>query len=246
MQAKSDPTIITLTLPTDSSQGAMLIQRGTLAQLRPFTYLDMENVAEALTTALHDLEALSANPPVITETPPPIAPKPAQPAKPSEPMLSVTVGKKTVDIPARYLQVAHADQQPQALLIAGKLLESKLWDGSSPIFIADAIKTLKQIQHLDAKTLTLFTLTDFVQPGTDEPVTKTNAEATEDDTPDELKVGQTVRLSTDAVDTDGEAVPFDVGRVVEVDTSEDPPRVWLESDDGEQDVWVSLEQLQTE
>jgi hypothetical protein len=38
-------------------------------------------------------------------------------------------------------------------------------------------------------------------------------------------------------------VPFTVGRVVEVDESEDPPRLWLESPAGENDVWVYADQI---
>lgn len=56
-----------------------------------------------------------------------------------------------------------------------------------------------------------------------------------------LKVGDMVNLPEDAKDIDGEPVPFTTGKVVEIDLSANPPRVWLESEDGEEDVWLPLE-----
>jgi hypothetical protein len=58
-----------------------------------------------------------------------------------------------------------------------------------------------------------------------------------------LKVGDTVEIPDGTLDTDGELVPFNTGKVVEIDLSANPPRVWLESSDGEEDVWLSLAAL---
>jgi hypothetical protein len=58
-----------------------------------------------------------------------------------------------------------------------------------------------------------------------------------------MKVGDTLKLPEGAKDMDGELVPFTTGKVVEIDLSANPPRVWLESEDGEEDVWLPLAAL---
>jgi hypothetical protein len=241
-----DNTLITLTLPPTErldGQGTLLIQRGNLAHLTQFTYLSVQDITAAIQNAYLSLADVEDNPPIIPETA--VAPTPqAKPsAKPSEPMLAVTVGKKTVNIPARSLQLAQPDQQEQGLFIAGKLLSSKLWDGKTPIFIPDAVKTAKQLKHLDEKTLALFKLEDFVQPGTDSPPAEIAVDNDEPLPTEAFAVGQTVELIEGAVDADGDSVPFTVGRVVEVDASADSPRLWLESPAGENDVWIYADQI---
>jgi hypothetical protein len=58
--------------------------------------------------------------------------------------------------------------------------------------------------------------------------------------PTALKVGDTVAIPDGTQDVDGESVSFSTGRIVEIDTSEAVPRVWVESVDGEEDVWLPL------
>jgi hypothetical protein len=58
--------------------------------------------------------------------------------------------------------------------------------------------------------------------------------------PTALKVGDTVAIPAGTQDMDAEPVPFSTGRIVEIDSSEAVPRVWVESVDGEEDVWLSL------
>ena len=58
-----------------------------------------------------------------------------------------------------------------------------------------------------------------------------------------LKVGDTLNLPEGAKDVDGELVLFATGKVVEIDLSANPPRVWLESEDDEEDVWLPLAAL---
>src|SRR5690606_14539861 len=53
----------------------------------------------------------------------------------------------------------------QAVLIAGKLIDGKLWDGQSPIRIDDVYTTMKKMKHLSEREMSLFTLEDFVQVG---------------------------------------------------------------------------------
>jgi hypothetical protein len=249
-------TIITLTLPHSDrldGKGTLLIQRGALAHLMPFTYIDAQDITAAIQSAYIALTALENNPPVISEILPATPPKPSitRPVTSAEPMLDIPVGKKTQRIPARLLQVAQPDQQEQAIQIASKLLVSKLWDGQSVIRIADAAKTLKKLQPLDVKTLSLFTLTDFVEIGEFEPSEQTIEETDEfsnqlynEETPSKFSVGQRVHLTAGATDIDGDSIGFNVGRIVEIDESEQPVRVWVESTDGENDVWISAQYLQ--
>jgi hypothetical protein len=49
-----------------------------------------------------------------------------------------------------------------AVLIAGKLIDGKLWDGASPICINHVYAMLKKIKHLSEREMSLFTLDDFV------------------------------------------------------------------------------------
>jgi hypothetical protein len=55
-----------------------------------------------------------------------------------------------------------------------------------------------------------------------------------------IHVGMTITLEPEAVDVDGDPVPFESGRVLEIDHDAESPRVWIESNDGEQDVWMNL------
>ena len=55
-----------------------------------------------------------------------------------------------------------------------------------------------------------------------------------------LKVGDSVTIQDGTQDMDGEPVPFSTGRIVEIDSSEAVSRVWVESVDGEEDVWLPL------
>lgn len=56
-----------------------------------------------------------------------------------------------------------------------------------------------------------------------------------------LKVGDAVQIPNGTKDMDGDLVSFSSGKVVEIDSSETVPRVWVESTDGEEDVWLPFE-----
>ena len=56
----------------------------------------------------------------------------------------------------------HSDGQ-----LAGRLIDGKLWDGETPIRFDDVYAVAKKMKHLTEKDLSLFTLEDFVQSGTD-------------------------------------------------------------------------------
>jgi hypothetical protein len=54
-----------------------------------------------------------------------------------------------------------------------------------------------------------------------------------------LTVGACVELPADACDVDGDPIGFSPARIVEIQDS----RVWLESLDGEHDVWIARQHL---
>lgn len=164
------PTVITLTLPQPGEMGSLLIQRGDLAHLCQFAHTaetDFTDVIQQAHTALADVES---NPPEVPDTPPrKTAAKAAPQLKPEEPMLDVPTKTKkgTTPIPARCLTItggaADENAQQQALQIAGRLLNSGLWDGKTPIGINDVTAVKHRLDRLSDKELkVLFTLEQFV------------------------------------------------------------------------------------
>ncbi len=198
------PTVITLTLPTPSEGGiplerataTLLIQRGDLAHVRQFTYIVMEDMTTAIKEAYIALAAVEAEPLVIPESPkavPKSEPKAKAKAEPKpvieeEPTIDIPLKKGTLAIKISHLKIVGGETDAaayrQAVLIAGKLIDSKLWDGASPIRIDDVYTTVKKMKHLSEREMSLFTLEDFVQIGgtTDAP------EAVEDVEQDAVEV----------------------------------------------------------
>ena len=179
------PTVITLTLPTPSEGGiplerataTLLIQRGDLAHVRQFSYIVMEDMTTAIKEAYLALAAVEAEPPVIPEAPK-AAPKSETKTKAKAVTEAVVAEEPTIDIPLKkgtlavkisYLKIVGGETDAaayrQAVLIAGKLIDGKLWDGLSPIRIDDVYTTLKKMKHLSEREMSLFTLEDFVQAG---------------------------------------------------------------------------------
>jgi hypothetical protein len=179
------PTIITLTLPTPSEGGiplerataTLLIQRGDLAHVRQFTYIVMEDLTTAIKEAYIALAAVEAEPPVIPEAPkatPKVEPKAnakgkAEPVVEEEPTIDIPLKKGTLTVKISHLKIVGGETDAaayrQAVLIAGKLIDGKLWDGTSPIRIDDVYVTMKKMKHLSEREMSLFTLGDFVQVG---------------------------------------------------------------------------------
>jgi len=181
------PTIITLTLPTPSEGGiplerataTLLIQRGDLAHVRQFTYIVMEDMTTAIKEAYLALAAVEAEPPVIPEAPhaaPKSEPKTkakgkaaAEPVIEEEPTIDIPLKKGTLAVKISHLKIVGGETDAaayrQAVLIAGKLIDGKLWDGASPIRIDDVYTTMKKMKHLSEREMSLFTLEDFVQIG---------------------------------------------------------------------------------
>lgn len=184
-QNETPPTLITLTLPTpheggipeDERTATLLIQRGELAHLRQFHYNGyLPDVMEAIRDATQALGAVEDNPPVIPEAKPAAA-KPTSKAgsklmpKPEaeEPTISVPLKKGSIDLKISHLKLTGGETDAaayrQAVLLAGKLIDGKLWDGECPIRIDDVYTLAKKMKHLTERDLSLFALTDFVQTG---------------------------------------------------------------------------------
>ncbi|MCK6580823.1 MAG: hypothetical protein L6Q98_22245 [Anaerolineae bacterium] len=190
------PTVITLTLPENEDAtlgGTLLVQRGDLARLHQFTYTRIADLSEIIADALIAFAAVEADPPIIPEAPPP-KPQPtkkvAVPTPSAEPTVDVPLKKGTKAVKISHLKIVGGETDAaayrQAVLLAGKLIDGKLWDGESPIRIDDVYMLAKKMKHLSERELSLFTLQDFVQVGTLEPDDAPEETADEPDVFDEV------------------------------------------------------------
>ena len=184
-QTETPPTVITLTLPTPEGGGitperataTLLIQRGDLAHVRQFHYAGMiDDLMNAIRQSSAALGLLEDNPPVILEL---SEEKPKSTTKykstvakkevsDEEPTIDIPLKKGTKAVKMSHLKIVGGETDAaayrQAVLIAGKLIAGRLWDGDSPIRIDDVYATMKKMQHLTDKELgALFELSDFVQ-----------------------------------------------------------------------------------
>ena len=182
------PTVITLTLPTPEGGGiaperataTLLIQRGDLAHVRQFHYAGMlDDLFNAVREATTSLGLLEDNPPVIPDLPqekPKSTPKRRSKAvqkdvSDEEPTIEIPLKKGTKAVKISYLKIVGGESDAaayrQATMLAGRLIDGKLWDGETPIRFDDVYAVAKKMKHLTEKDLSLFTLEDFVQSGTD-------------------------------------------------------------------------------
>ena len=170
------PIVLTLTLPEAdraSPTGTLLVQRGDLARLHPFSYTRIADLAEVIADALAAFAALEADPPAIPKAPPPPTQQPrktaAAPAPPGEPTVEVPLKKGRKAVRISHLRITGGETDAaayrQAVLAAGKLIDGGLWDGETPIRIRDVYALAKRLSRLTERELSLFTLADFVQVG---------------------------------------------------------------------------------
>ena len=166
-------TIISLTLPEDSTQNAtLLIQRDDLARLHQFTYTRVADLTDIIAEALLGLTEVEANPPVISEPEPvvekpkPVVNKPAKPV-PSEPTIDVPLKKGVKAVKISHIKIVGGETDAaayrQAVALAGRLIDGRLWDGQTPIRFEDVYRVAKKMKFLTNGDFALFTLTDFVQ-----------------------------------------------------------------------------------
>ncbi|MBE2271173.1 MAG: hypothetical protein IAE80_23265 [Anaerolinea sp.] len=170
----NNATVITLTLPAvadESKSGTLLVQRGDLARVHPFTYTQIADLTEVIADALVAFAAVEADPPILPETQPPPKPQSTKqvetPQLNAEPTVDVPLKKGTKAVKISHLKIVGGETDAaayrQAVQIAGKLIDGKLWDGASPIRIDDVYALAKKMKHLTERDLSLFTLDDFVQ-----------------------------------------------------------------------------------
>jgi hypothetical protein len=189
-QPKETPnTILTLTLPTPKGGGiaperataTLLIQRGDLAHVRQFHYnRQLADLITAIREATIELGLLEDHPPIIPETPknPPKTEAKSKPTTKKAASTPAVEEEPTIDIPlrkgAKAVRISHlkivggetdAAAYKQAVLIAGKLIDGRLWDGASPIRIDDVYATMRKMKHLTDSEMGLFSLEDFVSLG---------------------------------------------------------------------------------
>ncbi|MEP6987192.1 MAG: hypothetical protein ABI970_16415 [Chloroflexota bacterium] len=202
-KSTAPPTLITLTLPSPSEGGlpldqataTLLIQRGDLAHMRQFTYVVVDDMTTAIKKAYIALASVEAEPPVIPDLPKD-TPKPEPKVKPKAEQKPVAEEEPTIDIPLKKgmlaVKISHlkivggetdAAAYRQAVLIGGKLIDGKLWDGQSPIRIDDVYAVQRKLKHLSDAEMSLFALEDFVQMSSDVDI----AESVENDENDAVE-----------------------------------------------------------
>lgn len=165
-------TILTLTLPDDPSENAVIVaQHGDLARVHPFTYTRVSDLTEVIAEVLAGLADVEAAPPVISEPesakPKPTAKKLAKPTSSDEPTIDVPLKKGTRTVKASQIQIVTGESDAaayrQAVVLAGRLIDGKLWDGNSAIRFDDVYRVAHKMKYLTDRDFSLFTLADFVQ-----------------------------------------------------------------------------------
>ena len=178
------PTVITLTLPTPDGGGiaseraiaTLLIQRGDLAHMRQFHYAGMlTDLITAIREASEALGLLEDNPPVVPDLP---AEKPKSTSKrkskavqkevsDEEPTIEIPLKKGTKTVKMSHVKIVGGETDAtayrQAVMLAGRLIDGKLWDCESPIHFNDVYAVAKQMKQLQDNDLLLFSLEDFVE-----------------------------------------------------------------------------------
>lgn len=172
-------TIITLRLPTphgggipeDERTATLLIQRGDLGQARQFYY---HGLLEQIVTAIHEateaLGLIEDNPPLVPDLPEEKkkskTKKKAKAVVDSEPTVDVPLKKGSLAVKMSYIKIIEGENDAvayrQAILLAGRLIDGKLWDGESPIQFGDVHELAKRMKPLSDKDFSMFTLADFV------------------------------------------------------------------------------------
>ena len=174
------PTVITLTLPTPEGGGiaperataTLLIKRGDLAHMRQFHYAGMlTDLITAIREASESLGLLEDNPPVVPDLP---AEKPKRKSKAvqkavsdEEPTIEIPLKKGTKTVKMSHVKIVGGETDAtayrQAVMLAGRLIDGKLWDGELPIHFNDVYAIAKQMKQLQDNDLLLFSLEDFVE-----------------------------------------------------------------------------------
>jgi hypothetical protein len=143
--------------------------------MRQFTYSEIPDITNAIQAAMDALTQIETNPPVIPDTPPRKTQVKAAPVPksepPQEPTIDIPLKKGVLAVPISYLKIMGGETDAvayrQAVLMAGKLIDGRLWDGKVPIRFDDVYQVQRKLKGLTDKELSLFTLEDFAQRGPD-------------------------------------------------------------------------------
>lgn len=133
----------------------------------------LPDVMDAIREASITLGTLEDNPPVVPD-PPAEQPKKGKRAKAEvstndeEPTIDIPLKKGSHTIKISHLKITGGETDAaayrQAVMIAGRLIDGKLWDGETPIRLDDVYATAKKIKGLSDKEISsLYTLNEFVQ-----------------------------------------------------------------------------------
>jgi len=234
---------ITITMPPDSP-ATVLMQRGDLAVTHTYSggIPGTHNDKHALEAAYDKLTALEANPPQVPELP-----KPKRKAKAdAEPTVEIPLAKGTRTVPISRVKLTGGETDgaayDRALNCAGRLIDSGLWDGETPLHIPDAYALARKLKPYQTKELTLFTLDELLAPDDAQPkLIPMPTTETVPTPPTRLAPGLTVTWTDNTTDTDGDPIPFTTGRIVEIDDDE----AWVESTDATADTWIAITHLST-
>lgn len=195
----SPPTVITLTLPApeagqdeETRSGTLLIARGDLAHVGQFTYTNLSDLTTIIKAGFVALARVEADPPkdaTASNSATRASAKPDEKPKDEEPTVDIPLQKGTVSVKINHLKIIGGESDAaayrQAVLIAGRMIDGKLWDGKSPIRIDDVYAVAGKLKHLTDRDLSMFELTDFVHVGEagspSDPAQAADAPATSDD-----------------------------------------------------------------
>lgn len=241
---------ITLTLPEDGP-ATVLMQRGELAVTHTYTggSPGSHNDRRALERAYDKLTALEANPPQVPDLPKPKSKRKSK--TDAEPTVEIPLAKGTRTVPVSRVKLTGGETDAaayqQALTLAGRLIDSGLWDDETPLHIPDVYALAGKMKPYQTNELTLFTLeellaaTDAAQPKLiPMPTTTDDSDNTElEPKAVELAPGVAVTWTDDLTDTDDDPIPFTTGRIVEIDGDE----AWVESLDADCDTWIATSHL---
>jgi hypothetical protein len=91
-----------------------------------------------------------------------------QPPADAEPTIEIPLKKGVKAVKMSYLRIVGGESDAaayrQATMLAGRLIDGKLWDGETPIRFDDVYAVAKKMKHLSNKEIgSLFTLEEFVQ-----------------------------------------------------------------------------------
>jgi hypothetical protein len=171
----TSPTIITLTLPEQDEEtrsGTLVIARGDLAHIGQFTYTSLSDLTAVIKSGFVALASVEANPPKevsASSSPAKGSAKSEVKPKDEEPTVDIPLKQGKVAVKISHLKIVGGESDAvayrQAVLIAGRLIDGKLWEGKSPIRIDDVYAVAGKLKHLTDRDLSMFELTDFVQIG---------------------------------------------------------------------------------